>query len=178
MAERLHGGIMHAKIGFVIMVTALATFAMGRFERLAAHHGFSGSVVWAQESDDPADEASSQDVAAAPDVTTQQIQGTYSGMIVDDNLGSGTYLGGFIPKIRSKSKFVGTWTDSLINVPGFINASVKSNGAISATYRLKIKGRCVFKFHGMFENGEISGTYTTNGCTGPLSHGTLDIIRQ
>ena len=169
---------MHAKIGFVIIAAALATFAMGRFESLAAHRGFGGSVACAQESGDTADDASSQDDAVAPDVTAAQIQGTYSGMIVDANLGTGTYLGGFIPAIHSHSKLLGTWSDSLINVPGFIKGSVKPSGAISLSYRLKIKGRCVFKFHGMFNNGEISGTYTTNGCTGPLSQGTIDIFRQ
>ena len=169
---------MHAKIGFVIVITAFATFAIGRFESLAAHRGFSGSVACAQESGDTADDASSQDDAVAPDVTAAQIQGTYSGMIVDDNLGSGTYLGGFIPKIHSRSKILGTWVDGLNNVPGSIKGTVKSNGAINATYRLKIKGHCLFKFQGMFNNGEISGTYTTNGCSGPLSHGTLDIFRQ
>ncbi|HEY6299568.1 MAG TPA: hypothetical protein VIW95_07980 [Candidatus Binatus sp.] len=176
---------MLAKIGLVIVGTALAMSAMGRVENVVAHRGFCGSVASAQESNDPADDASSQDmddapqdVDAAPDVTAQQIQGTYSGTIDDAKLGSGTYLGGFIPQIRSHSKLLGTWVDSLNNVPGSIKGSVNSSGAISATYKLGIKGRCIFKFHGMFNNGEISGTYTTNGCTGPLSHGTLDIIRQ
>ena len=63
---------MHAKIGLVITAAALATFAIGRFESLAAHRGFSGSVACAQESRDTADDASSQDVAAAPDVTANR----------------------------------------------------------------------------------------------------------
>ena len=183
---------MLAKIGFVITGIGLAMFAMGRVESVASHCGFSESAVWAQESDDhPGDAVSQDDNASQPDVAPQDDQavqnaghknvckvcGTYSGQIISNSLGTGTIMLGIIPaNIPFRSKVIGTWIDSFDNTPAFLKGSASSNGGVSLQFRLKAKGHCLFKFHGTFENGnEISGTYNTNGCSGPSDSGTIDI---
>jgi hypothetical protein len=66
---------MLAKIGLVITGIVLAVFAMGRVESVAKHRGFSESAVWAQESDDQADDAVSQDDdASQADAASQDDQ--------------------------------------------------------------------------------------------------------
>jgi hypothetical protein len=183
---------MLAKIGCVITCIGLAMFTMGRFESIARHRGLSESAVWAQESDDQADDAVSPDdngsqAEAAPqdDHAVQnaghknvcKVCGNYSGQIISNSLGTGTMMLGIIPgNIPFRSKVIGTWIDSFDNTPAFLKGSASSNGGVSLQFRLKAKGHCLFKFHGTFENGnEISGTYTTNGCSGPSDSGTIDI---
>jgi hypothetical protein len=56
---------MRPKIGVVMVGTALAIFVMGRVDGLRVAPGFGGSWAWAQETEDPADDAAiSQDDAA------------------------------------------------------------------------------------------------------------------
>jgi hypothetical protein len=183
---------MLAKIGLVITCIGLATFAMGRVESVARHRGFSESTAWAQESDDQADDAVSPDDTAAQDnagaqddpavqharhKNTCKVCGNYSGKIISNSLGTGTFMLGIIPaNIPFRSKLSGTWIDSFDNTPGFMKGTASSKGGLSLQFRLKIKGHCLFNFHGIFENGnEISGTYNTNGCSGPSDSGTIDI---
>ena len=185
---------MLAKIGFVITGIGLAMLAMGRVESVASHRGFSESAVWAQQSDDqagdaasPDDEASEADAAWQDDADLAvqnaghknvcKVCGTYSGQIISNSLGTGTIMLGIIPaNIPFRSKVIGTWIDSFDNTPAFLKGSASSNGGVSLQFRLKAKGHCLFKFHGTFENGnEISGTYSTNGCSGPSDSGTIDI---
>jgi hypothetical protein len=183
---------MLSKIGLVITCIVLAVFAMGRVESVAKHRGFSESAAWAQESDDQADDAvspddnaSQADPASQDDAAVQnaghknvcKVCGNYSGQIISNSLGTGTMMLGIIPAhIPFRLKVLGTWIDSFDNTPGFLKGSASSNGGVSLQFRLKAKGHCLFKFHGTFENGnEISGTYNTNGCSGPSDSGTIDI---
>jgi len=188
---------MRAKIGVVIAGAAFAMFALGRAESLRAGRGFADSLAWAQEADDQADDAAvsqdetpqddtdaSQDDAASADdatnsaITNKDVAGIYSGVMMDDARGAGTYLGGFITGLNSHTKLSGTFTDSLDGT-GFVQGKVNSSGGISLKYRLKVKGGCIFSFKGTFENGnEIMGTYNRAGCKGGPGQGTLDIIKQ
>jgi|HubBroStandDraft_2_1064218.scaffolds.fasta_scaffold110053_2 hypothetical protein len=189
---------MLAKIGCVTIGIVLAMFAMARVENVARHRGFSESAAWAQESDDQADDAVSQDDGAAQDEAASQddagaqdelavqharhksickVCGNYSGQIISNSLGTGTFMLGIIPaNIPFRSKLLGTWIESFDNTQGFMKGTVNSKGGLSLQFRLNIKGHCLFNFHGTFENGnEISGTYNTNGCSGPSDSGTIDI---
>lgn len=183
---------MLTKIGLVIAGIGLAMFAIARVESIAMHRGFSESAAWAQESDDQADDAVSQDDNASQDDGAPQddlavpdarhknickVCGTYTGKIISNSLGTGTIMVGIIPaNIPFRRKLSGTWIDSFDNTPGFMKGTASSNGGLSLQFRLKIKGHCLFNFHGIFENGnEISGTYNTNGCSGPSDSGTIDI---
>jgi hypothetical protein len=172
---------MRSKVGIVIVGTALTTFLLGRVEGVAQHRGSAGSVASAQEGDEqldgPANDGSSQqdDAADVPDIKTGPATGVYSGMIVDDNLGTGKISGSIT---QLKSKLIGTWIDDFEG-PGFLNGTIKSNGQVTAKFRLHIKGDCTFTFHGTFENGnEIAGTYNRAGCKGAPDGGNLDIIKN
>ena len=182
---------MLAKIGLVTTGIALTMFAMARVENVARHRGFSESAAWAQESDDQADDAvsqddnasqadASQDDLAVPDARhkhTCKVCGNYSGTIISNSLGTGTFMLGIIPaNIPFRSKLLGTWIESFDNTQGFMKGTASSSGKLSLQFRLNIKGPCFFNFHGVFKNGnEISGTYNTNGCSGPSDSGTIDI---
>lgn len=182
---------MLAKINLVIVGIALAMFAMGRFESLAAHRGLSGSIACAQESSDQSDEASSQDDenananadanadadSDADDDADNAVSagGVYSGMITDANLGDGM-ISAAITQIHSKlsGTFVATFTSADYG-PGFVNGKI-SNGKITALLRFHLKGKCGLTFHGTFENGnEISGDYTMTGCKKMSDHGSFDM---
>jgi hypothetical protein len=167
---------MLAKIGLVVVGTALAMFAMGRFESLAAHRGFGGSIACAQDWNEPADDASSQD-----DFDTDasvKAGGIYSGTIVDDNLGHGM-ISASLSQSHSKlgGTFVATFQSSDFG-PGFVKGKIASNGAINARLKFSLKGKCGVNFHGTFENGdEISGDYTMTDC-GMSDHGSFDMFRD
>ncbi len=174
---------MLSKIGLVITGIVLAVFAIGRVENVAKHRGFSESAVWAQESDDQADDAVSQDDAApqadaAPqdDADPQNASGCkagpasgiYSGTVMDNNMGAGTISGAFS---QCGGKLTGNWQDTFVP-PAFFSGKIKSNGAISARMKFHVFGKCGYLFHGVFENGnEISGSYTLNGCKGMAPDG-------
>ena len=166
---------MLAKVGFVIAGTALAMFTMGRFETLAAHRGFGGSVAYAQETNDPGDYSSSQDdVDGEPDVTAG---GVYSGTITDSGEGEGT-ISAAISQIHSK--LIGTFVATFVSAdygPGFVKGKIK-NGVIKARLRFSLKGKCGLSFHGTFQNGnEISGTYSMTGCNGKSNTGSFDMTQ-
>jgi len=178
---------MKAKIGVVIAGIALAMFVMSRVENLRAGRGFGGSLAWAQESDDQAGDATSQDDAASQadsasqgddsiDATTVSASGIYSGTVMDNNMGAGT-ISAAISQIHSK--LIGNWQDTFVP-PAFIMGTIKSNGTISMRMRFHLKGNCGYVFNGVFEHGnEISGDYTLNGCKGMApDHGTLDMTKQ
>jgi hypothetical protein len=151
---------MLAKIGLVIVGTALAMSAMGRVENVVAHRGFGSSVVCAQESNDPATSAS----------------GVYSGTIVDNNLGTGM-ISASLSQQHSKldGTFVATFVSSNYG-PGFVNGKISSNGSINARLKFSLKGKCGLNFHGTFQNGnEISGDYTMTGCKKMSDHGTFEM---
>jgi hypothetical protein len=72
---------MRAKIGVVIVGTALAIFAIGRVGNLKAGHRFTGSQAWAQDSEDRDDnaavqqgDASDQDGVVSPNNDAPQDQ--------------------------------------------------------------------------------------------------------
>jgi|HubBroStandDraft_6_1064221.scaffolds.fasta_scaffold235791_2 hypothetical protein len=158
---------MLAKIGFVIAGTALAMFAMGRVESLAAHHGFSGSQAWAQQWDDSSGDSSSADDSESKS-SPPNVAGTYSGTIEDHRFGAGTISATIS---QNGSKLSGPWSSSFGS--GTLKGKVSSKGTISA--RLKLKGGCGLNMHGTFENGdEIAGVYTVTGC-GKADHGTFDM---
>ncbi len=189
---------MLAKIGLVMTGVALTMFTIGRVENVSRHRGFSESAAWAQDSDDQANDAISQDDATSQDEAVSQddagpqddlavpdarhkhtckVCGNYSGEIISKSLGTGTFMVGIIPaNIPFRSKLLGTWIESFDNAQGFMKGTASSSGRLSLQFRLKIKGNCLFNFHGVFKNGnEISGTYNTNGCSGPSDSGTIDI---
>jgi hypothetical protein len=164
---------MLAKIGLVIVGTALAMSAMGRVENVVAHRGFCGSVASAQESNDPADDAAAQDDADAENATSAG--GVYSGTIVDNNLGTGMISAALS---QQHSKLDGTFVATFVSTnygPGFVNGKISSNGNINARLKFSLKGKCGLNFHGTFQNGnEISGDYTMTGCK-MSDHGTFDM---
>jgi len=118
------GVLMLAKIGFVIAGTALAIFAMGRVESLAAHHGFIGSQAWAQQWDDSSGDSSpaadSESKSTPPDVA-----GTYSGSIKDHRFGAGTITATID---QTGSKLSGTANSSFGG--GTLKGKVSSKGTI------------------------------------------------
>ena len=170
---------MLTKISLVVLSTALAMFAMARFESLAAHRGFSGSVAFAQESSDQADAAPSPDDADsdADASTFSNAGGVYSGTITDDNQGGGM-ISAAVTQIHSK--LIGTFVATFASTdygPGFVKGKIRSNGAINARLKFSLKGKCGLNFHGTFTNGnEISGSYTMTGC-GTSDHGTFDMVQ-
>jgi len=175
---------MLAKIGLVITGIGLAMFTMGRFESIARHRGFSESAAWAQESDDQAGDAVSQDDNASQDDADPQntsgcnagpASGLYSGTVTDNNMGAGTIEGAFS---QCRGKLTGNWQDTFVP-PAFFKGTIKSNGAINARMKFHLFGKCGYLFHGAFTNGnEISGSYTLNGCKGMAAdHGTFDMFK-
>lgn len=165
---------MLAKIGLVIVGAALSMFAMGS---AGAHRGFGGSVAYAQESVDPAGDASSQDDADIDSAPSVKASGVYSGTITDSSLGAGM-ISASITQIHSKliGTFVATFVSSNFG-PGFVKGKIKSNGAITARLKFSLKGKCGLNFHGTFQNGnEISGNYTMTGC-GMSDSGSFDMTQ-
>jgi len=166
---------MLGKIGFVMGVTVLAMFMMGRVESLAAHRGFGGSTAWAEQWDVTAGDASPQDdVVAQPD-SLPDVSGSYSGSVASHRFGSGTLSATISQGGPSGGSLSGTWSTDLDGgIESTLKGKVKPNSKVSL--KLKISGHCGLVAHGTFKNGdEISGAYHTNGCGKP-DHGTFDII--
>lgn len=169
---------MLAKVGLVIASTALAMFAMGRIENIAAHRGFGDSVAYAQDLDDQGDDASAQDDADATSKAAVNAGGVYSGGIMDSGEGDGM-ISAAISQIHSKlsGTFVATFQSTNYG-PGFVKGKIK-NGKINARLKFSLKGKCGLNFHGTFENGnEISGNYQMTGCKGKSNQGSFDMTRQ
>ena len=177
---------MSAKIGGAIAGAALAMFVVGRADNLTAGRGWHGSSAWAQEAEDQANDAVSQDgdqaqaasdnEAAAPEATPVTASGVYSGTVMDSNQGAGT-ISASISQIRAK--IIGTWQDTFVP-PAFINGTITAKGKTTLRMRFHITGNCGYLFTGTFQHGnEISGTYKLNGCRGMApDHGSLDMIKQ
>lgn len=168
---------MLAKIGLVMVGTALAMFAMGRFESVAAHRGFRGSVACAQDWNDQADDTSAPDDPDADSEASVKASGIYSGNIVDDSLGDGM-ISASLTQIHSKliGTFVATFQSSDFG-PGFVKGKIV-NGAINARLKFSLRGKCGVNFKGTFKNGdEISGDYTMTGC-GMSDQGSFDMFRD
>jgi hypothetical protein len=165
---------MMGKIGLVITGTVLAMFVMGRVESLAAHRGFGGSTAWAQNWDDPADDAG---VDSQP-ATVPDVSGSYSGPVEDHRFGSGTIAVEISQGGPSGGKLSGPWeTDLNGGAVGTLKGKVKPNNKVAMKLKITGKGSCGLNAHGIFENGnEISGVYHTTGCGHP-DHGTFDIFR-
>ncbi len=164
---------MLGKIGFVMGVTVLAMFMMGRVESLAAHRGFGGSTAWAQQGDDPAGDASPQDAFVAQPDAVPDVSGTWSGALEDHRFGHGDV---FVEISQNGSKLSGSWDSNLDNgVGGGLKGKVRPNNKVHL--RLKIKGNCGLNAQGTFQNGdEIAGNYQANGCS-KSDHGSFDIFR-
>jgi hypothetical protein len=177
---------MRAKIG--IAAIALAVFVVGRVENPRAGRGFGGSIAWAQEPDDQADDALSPDDASSQadsasqddtdsiDEATPSAGGIYSGTVMDNNMGAGAISAAIG---QTRSKLSGVWQDTFVP-PAFLKGSIKKNGKISLKMRFHIKGNCGYVFNGVFENDdEISGNYKLTGCKGmEPDAGTLDMTKQ
>jgi hypothetical protein len=180
---------MRAKIGVMIAGIALATLVVNRVGNLGAGRGFSGSIAWAQEADDSAADAASQDDATSQDDSAAQDSadsteaktivsagGVYSGTVMDNDKGAGT-ISAAISQIHAK--LIGTWQDTFVP-PAFIVGTITAKGKISMRMRFHLTGNCGYLFTGVFENGnEISGSYTLSGCKGMApDHGTLQMTKQ
>lgn len=157
---------MLGKIGFGIAGTVLAMFVMGRAESLGSHCGFGGSIAWAQNWDDPADDA---DVDSQP-ATVPDVSGSYSGTIDDHRKGAFTISATIS---QAGAKLSGPWSSSFGG--GTLKGKVTANSDVTMTLKIHGKGGCSLNAHGTFENGdEISVVYHATGCH-HSDHGTFDI---
>jgi hypothetical protein len=157
---------MFSKSGFVIVATALAMFAMGRVESLAAHRGLAGPTAWAQQWDDPADDTAADSQPPTPPT----ISGTYSGTLDDHRTGPGT-LSATIS--QTGAKVSGTWSSNLGS--GTLKGRVRSNDDVLIKLSATGGHGCKIFVLGTFENGdEISGVYHTSDCGKP-DHGTFEM---
>jgi hypothetical protein len=158
------------RIGLVVAGAALAMFAMGRVQSLAAHRGFGGSVAWAQSWDDQGDDAAlDSEAPTAPDVS-----GSYSGQIEDHRKGSGSISATIAQTGKDLS---GTWSSDIkgSGVEGKLTGTVNSKGDVALTLKIHGKGGCSLDAKGTFEGGdEISAVYVANGCH-HSDHGTIDM---
>jgi hypothetical protein len=156
---------MLGKFGFVAIATVLAMCVMGRVESLAAHRGFAGSMVWAQEWDDADADSGSP--------TLPNVAGTYNGNVVDHKMGPGTITATIAQGGPSGGVLTGSWATSFGPVNEGLKGKVKPNSPFKR--QLKIGGHCGLIAHGTFENGnEIVGVYHTTGCNHP-DNGTFDM---
>ena len=173
---------MRSKIGIAIGAVALAIF-VGRAN-------FASSSAWAQESDDQAIAAASQNDDAAQPASGEDadspeaakfpiVGGVYSGTVMDANQGAGT-ISAAVGQTKGTGKIFGTWQDTFI-LPAFLNGTVKANGNMNLRMRFYIKGNCGYLFTGVFKNGdEIAGSHKLNSCGKkfPADHGTFDMTKQ
>ena len=191
-------------LAFVMAVVFLGSFAIGRVGSLTEHRGFAGSLAWAQEADDQADDAVSQDDAASQADDASQDEdaasqadaapqdeadernastckkagpagGIYSGTVMDNNMGAGKIMAALS---QCRTKLNGVWQDTFVP-PAFWNGTINSNGAIKATMNFHLGSKCGYLFNGVFEHGnEISGEYKLSGCKGKAADGgTFDMTK-
>jgi hypothetical protein len=160
---------MKFKFGFALLTFSIALFASGRFERFITHNQSYGNVAWAQ---DASDSEQGQDASSEPSVTPPDVQGTWSGPIVDASAGTITLT---IDIFQNKSKLKGTW--SAPGAGGSFKGKISSDGM---TLLLKFKGHhgCKVTAPGTLDSAtEMSGTYTAKHCTG-ITSGTYDLTLQ
>jgi hypothetical protein len=160
---------MKFKFSFALLTFSIALFASGRFERFITHSQSCGNVVWAQDATDTEQDA---DVSSEPSATPPDVQGTWSGPIVDASAGTTTLT---IDIFQNKSKLKGTW--SAPGAGGSVKGKVSSDGM---TVLFKFKGHhgCKVTAPGIFDSAtEISGTYTSKHCSG-ITTGTFDLSLQ
>jgi hypothetical protein len=161
------------KIGFVITGVALAIFAIGRVGSLVAPRSFGGSTAWAQQWDDPADDAPPQDGVDSQPPSVPNVAGSYFGSVEDSRFGSGA-LGVGID--QHGKKLSGSSSFAFASGVGAVKGNVTSKGKVNL--RLVVPGRkkgCHLNAHGTFMNGdEIKGNYVVIGCGEP-ENGTFDM---
>src|SRR5258707_14496099 len=120
---------MKFKFSFALLTFSIALFASGRFERFITHSQSCGNVVWAQDATDTEQDA---DVSSEPSATPPDVQGTWSGPIVDSSAGTTTHT---IDIFQNKSK-----TKSTLSAPiaGWsVNDNVSSDG-ITVLFKVKV----------------------------------------
>jgi hypothetical protein len=164
---------MLRRSGFLVTGVALAMFAMGRVESFVVHSSFSGSAACAQQWDDPADDASSQDDAGSQPDRVPDVSGSYNGSL-DDHIHGASPLTADV--IQKGSKLSGTSNIGFSTGRGSFKGKVTSNGTVKARLSVPTQKGCFLDLNGTFENGdEISGVYTAKGCGKPADFGTFDI---
>lgn len=160
---------MKSKIGFALLAVLFVMFASDRIERFASHR-FAG-VAWAQDASD-ADQADTDDVSSGPDVTPPDVQGTWSGPIVDDSAGTNTLT---LDIFQNHRKLKGTW--SVPGGSGKFKGKINS-AATAARFTFKGEHKCVVVAPGMLVSAtEIQGTYKAKHCIG-ITSGSFDLMQQ
>jgi len=159
---------MKFKFGFALLTFSIAMFASGRFERSISPNQY-GGVAWAQDAGDSvqADGASTETAVTPPDV-----QGTWTGPIVDASTGSTTLT---VVIFQNHSNLRGTWS-----VPGGSGSFKGKIAPDGVTFIFKFKGHhgCKVTAPGTLDSAtEISGPYTSKHCTG-ITSGTYDMTLQ
>jgi len=93
---------MKSKTGLAFLTFSVALFASGRLANFISHSQSYGNVAWAQDASDSTDDGA--DVATEPDkkVPPPDIEGDWSGSIVDDETGSTSFA---IEVFQKHSKF-------------------------------------------------------------------------
>jgi hypothetical protein len=160
---------MKFKIVLVLLTFFFALFASGPIEQLVAHNRSYGNAAWAQ---DAGDSEQADDASPEPSVTPPDIQGTWSGPIVDASAGTTTLT---VDIFQNHSKLKGTW--SVPGGSGSFKGKISSDGM---TVLFKFKGHhgCKVTAPGTIDSAtEISGTYTSKHCNG-ITSGTYDMTLQ
>ena len=152
-----------------MLTFAFVLFTSGPIGQVIAHRQSDGNAAWAQDADDSEQGA---DVSSEPSVTPPDVQGTWSGPIVDASAGTTTLT---VDIFQNKSKLKGTWS-----VPGGTGSFKGKISADGMTVLFKFKGHhgCKVTAPGTIDSAtEISGTYTSKHCNG-ITSGTYDMTLQ
>jgi hypothetical protein len=160
---------MISKTVFMLSTFSIALFASGPIGRLIAHNQPYDNVAWAQDADD-AEQGDA--VSSEPATTPPNVQGTWSGPVVDDNSGSTTLT---IDIFQNHSNLKGHWSSP--GGSGSFKGKIHSDGV---TLLFKFKGHrgCKITAPGMLDSAtEISGTYTSKHCIG-ITSGKYDLTHQ
>jgi hypothetical protein len=160
---------MISKTVFMLSTFSIALFVSGPIGRLIAHNQPYGNVAWAQDAGDAEQEDA---VSSDPATTPPDVQGKWSGPVVDDTSGSTTLN---IDIFQNHSNLKGHWSSPAGG--GSFKGKIHSDGV---TLLFKFKGRhgCKITAPGMLDSAtEISGTYTSKHCIGVTS-GEYDLTHQ
>lgn len=160
---------MTSKTVFMLFTFSIALLMSGPIGRVIAHNQPYGNVAWAQ---DVSDAEQGDAVSSEPAVTPPDVQGFWSGPIVDDSSGSTTLT---IEIFQNKSKLKGHW--SIPGASGGFKGKINSDG-MSVLVKFKGHHGCKVTAPGMLDSAtEISGTYTSKHCNG-ITSGTYDLTQQ
>jgi hypothetical protein len=158
---------MKFKATFALLAVSFVMFASDGIVRFASHR-FAG-VAWAQDATD-ADQA--DDVSSGPDVAPPDLQGTWTGPIVDESSGTHTLT---LDIFQNHSKLKGTW--SVPGGSGKFKGKINS-AATAARFTFKGNHKCVVNAPGELVSAtEIQGTYTSKHCSNVTS-GSFDLTLQ